>query len=204
MTACSGRFLGSASCVSPWWLYLLLRGPPALSPFHSGLLSIVVRDGKLVIAMPLQSQPHMPCFGSQATHLNSFKELTLAHTVVKVQIHQHTLEQMHQACQQLETQGHAVLLQVKGKTALFAQKDADRQALQQYCESRLSPGQLDKLEQQRTRSDFVSPPNASEAQSASAQAATAGQLQPAVQAQLQYLKSAGVVGSDELDDRCLR
>lgn len=126
--------------------------------------------------------------GVQASHVNSIRELLFSHTLIKVQINQHDQQQVTASGQQLASQANAQLLQVKGRTALFAQGNADLDSLRQST-SQQSSSEKQHLERVWHNADGVEVPI---------------QLQPDVQAQLQFLNTAGVLLNDELDRKCLR
>ena len=129
----------------------------------------------------------------QVSHTNSLRELLHSHTVIKVQINQHDQNQVEETCQQFVTQSNARLLQLKGRTALFMQASADVDVLRQSSSSQ-RPSENHHASQQHLERVWH---NSEEADSPV-------QLQAEVQAQLQFLTSAGVLSADELDKRCLR
>ena len=129
----------------------------------------------------------------QVSHINSLRELLHSHTVIKVQINQHDQNQVEETCQQLAMQSNARLLQLKGRTALFMQASADVDVLRQSSSSQ-RPSENHRASQQHLESVWH---NTEEADSPV-------QLQAGVEAQLQFLTSAGVLSADELDKRCLR
>ena len=127
------------------------------------------------------------------SHINSLRELLHSHTVIKVQVNQHDQNQVEETCQQLATQSNARLLQLKGRTALFMQASADVDVLRQSSSSQ-RPSENHQASQQHLERVWH---NAEEAD-------RPVQLHADVQAQLQFLTSAGVLSADELDKRCLR
>ena len=128
----------------------------------------------------------------QMTHINSMRELLYSHTLIKVQINQHDQNQVTDTCQQLASQSHAQLLQLKGRTALFMQAHADVDILMQ-SPSWQGSSQGHRASQHQLERTWH---NADEAEEV--------QLQAGVQSQLQFLTSAGILMADELDKRGLR
>lgn len=129
----------------------------------------------------------------QASHINSMRELLYSHTLIKVQINQSDDEQVKDTCQQLASQSNAQLLQLKGRTALFMQADADLDTLRQSTSQARASTSHRKSQQQLERVWH----NSDEAEGPI-------QLRPDVQSQLQFLTSAGVLMTDDLDKRSLR
>jgi len=129
----------------------------------------------------------------QASHINSLRELLHSHALIKVQINQHDENQVNASGQELASQTCAKLLQVKGRTALFGQGNADlsvlRQSASQQGASAHQRASQQHLERVWHNANGVEVPI---------------ELQPDVQAQLQFLNSAGVLLDDELDRKCLR
>ena len=100
-----------------------------------------------------------------------------------------------QSCQQLAEQGDARLLQVKGRTALFAHSHSDIRSLQKKTASSAQQGRSPKQKAAQQHLDKLwHKPDANEEPV----------LKPDVQAQLQFLKSSGVLGAYEPDSKCLR
>lgn len=135
----------------------------------------------------------MSFWSLQASHTNSLRELLYSHTVIKVQINQHDQKQVVETCQQLAVQSSARLLQLKGRTALFMQANADVDVLR-HSSSSQRPSENHQASQRHLERVWH---NDEEADSPV-------QLHSDVQSQLQFLTSAGVLSTDELDKRCLR
>jgi len=129
----------------------------------------------------------------QASHINSLRELLHSHALIKVQINQHDENQVNASGQELASQTRAKLLQVKGRTALFGQGNADLSVLRQSA-SHQGASAHQRASQQHLERVWHNANGVEEPI----------QLQPDVQAQLQFLNSAGVLSDDELDRKCLR
>ena len=121
------------------------------------------------------------------------RELLGFHTVLKVQINQNDDSQVAETCQELEDQCNAHLLQLKGKTALLMQADADLDSLKQSS-SHQRPSQNNRSTRLQLDSIWR---NGDDPQAPL-------QLSESVQSHLSFLTSTGVLSADELDKRSLR
>lgn len=125
--------------------------------------------------------------GLQASHKRSLQELLLAHKRVKVQINQVEQSEVEDSGQQLADLTGACLLQLKGRTALFASHGIGRKELLQHTSARKASEQsLEKIWEQ----------NPEDSQPV--------QLAADVQTQLQHLRCNGTLSLDEPDRQCMR
>lgn len=123
----------------------------------------------------------LPLVSSQASHSRSLQELLLAHKLVKVQINQLEQADVESSSQQLAGLADAELLQLKGRTALFAGKDVNKKSLL----SQSVKSKKESLEDWWDK-EHKAPVN----------------LSDDVQQQLHHLRYSGVLGLDEPDGHC--
>lgn len=119
----------------------------------------------------------------QASHKRSLQELLLAHSAVKVQINLLEQSDIDSAGQQLADSAGADLLQLKGRTALFAAGGKGRKEL-------LPDGAVSKALQ----GIWDQGPNGTRPV----------ELAADVQTELQHLRYSGALGLHEPDSHCIK